>query len=161
VRSGTQGTTDERGHWGEMLGVHVCLMLGLRVVGWRSRLPVEIDMTAERTVGLAYQRWHIQVKNIEGGLDADRVDREIGAAAGTGATHILFIVPRGSVTVPARAEILAKSRHTALHIFVLHQDSLVKAELRPMLDSMEMQLITLQRHKRSEAERREAISSQS
>ncbi|HET7500207.1 MAG TPA: hypothetical protein VFK02_04365, partial [Kofleriaceae bacterium] len=82
------GTTEERGQLGEMLAVHACLILGLRVVAWRKRAPVEIDLSAERTVGLSYQRWHLQVKNIDGDLGSDRVDREIGAAVGTGATHL-------------------------------------------------------------------------
>jgi hypothetical protein len=100
---------DSDGKLGEMLAVHLCLMMGLRVVAWRERLPAEIDVTADRVAALTYQRFHIQVKNTSGDLEIDRVDREVGAAAGTGATHVLFVVPRASVTRAARAEILAKS----------------------------------------------------
>lgn len=151
------GNTDQRGHWGEMLGVHVCLMLGLKVVGWRNRLPVEIDLTAERVAAMSYQRWHIQVKNIEGQLDSDRVDREIGAAAGTGATHLLFLVPRGGVTQPARAEMLAKSKLTHLHILSVHADTLELATPNAIVESLKGQLATLVRIKRLEAGRRELL----
>lgn len=153
-----QGTAETRGRWGEMLGVHVCLLLGLKVIGWRTRMPVEIDLTAERAVAMCYQRWHVQVKNIEGHLDADRVDREIGAAAGTGATHLLFLVPRGGVTQPARAEIIAKNRLTQLHIFTLQGEILQLATPIAIVEGLNGQLATILRNKRSEADRREALS---
>ncbi len=137
-----QGTAEERGRAGERLAVHICLMLGLRVTGWRERMPVEVDLTAERVVGFAYQRWHVQVKNIDGDLNADRVDREIGAAAGTGATHLLFVVPRGGISAAARAEAVMKSRLTSLHIYVRQ---------------LEGEQTVLVREKRNEAERRERL----
>ena len=149
------GTADARGRIGERLAVHVCLALGLRVVGWRKRLPVEVDLTAERNAGLAYQRWHVQVKNVEGDVSADRVDREIGAAAGTGATHILFVAPRGLVSSAAKLEIIAKSRTTPLHIYWLGADALANADPIVMIRHLEGQEAVLVREKRREAERRE------
>lgn len=151
------GHAEQRGHAGERLAVHMCLMLGLRVTGWRNRLPVEVDLTAERVVGFAYQRWHIQVKNIDGDLSSDRVDREIGAAAGTGATHLLFIVPRGGITSAARAEAVTKSRLTPLHIFWLTGDVLKSTDPVVLVRSIEGQQAALVREKRNEAERRERL----
>ena len=153
------GNADQRGRYGEMVAVHSCLMLGLRVESWRTKTPVEIDLIAERTVGLAYQRWHIQVKNIGGDLDSDRVDREIGAAAGTGATHLLFVVPRGKITGPARAEIDAKNRLTHFHIYVLTADSLTPPlSVASLIRELRGQEASLSRIKRMEAERRERLS---
>ncbi len=153
-----EGNADARGRYGEMLAVHVSLMLGVRVVGWRTRAPVEIDLIAERTTALTYQRWHLQVKNTEGDLDSDRVDREVGAAAGTGATHILFVVPRAGITSPARAEVDAKNKLTHLHIFVLTRPSF-DAPVRSsnLLRELRGQEARLTRIKRSEAERRERL----
>jgi len=154
------GTTKDRGELGEMLAVHACLMLGLRVVAWRQRTPAhEIDLTAERTVGLSYQRWRLQVKNIDGDLDTDRVDREVGAAAGTGATHLLFIVPRGSVTGPAQVEIGIKNKLTHLHVYLLTAGSFaapvnIVSLLIRELRGQETKLTSI---KRMEAERRELL----
>jgi hypothetical protein len=142
-----------------MLAVHASLMLGVRVVGWRTRAPVEIDLTAERTCALTYQRWHVQVKNTEGDVDSDRVDREIGAAAGTGATHLLFVVPRAGLTAPARAEIDAKNKLTHLHIFVLTQPSFgTPVKVATLLRELRGQEARLARIKRTEAERRERLT---
>lgn len=114
------GTTHEMGQIGEMLGVHACLMLGLNNLVWRKRAPhSEIDLLADRVSGLTYQRWAIQVKNTGGDLSSDRVDREIGAAAGSGVTHLLFVVPRAVLSRPAKAEILHRCRLTPLQIFYL------------------------------------------
>jgi hypothetical protein len=147
---------EHAGRIGEMLAVHVCLMMGLRVVGWRERAPSEIDLTAERVVALTYQRWHVQVKNTITSLDIDQVDREIGVAAGTGATHLLFVVPRGAVTAPARAEIRAKNMLTHLHIFVLNQDAFEgPVKTARVLSMIKDQQDVLARWKRGEAERRE------
>jgi hypothetical protein len=148
-------SAEQRGRAGERVAVHICLMLGLRVTGWRNRLPVEVDLTAEREVGFSYQRWHVQVKNIDGDLTADRVDREIGASAGTGATHILFVVPRGGITLAARAEALMKSRLTHLHIYWLLADSLGASTPIAMIRALENQQAVVVREKRREAERRE------
>jgi hypothetical protein len=151
-----QGTAESRGRFGEMLAVHASLMLGVRVVGWRTRAPVEIDLTAERTCALTYQRWHVQVKNTEGDVDADRVDREIGAAAGTGATHLLFVVPRAGLTTPARAEIDAKNKLTHLHIFVLTKPAFgAPVKVAALLRELRGQEARVARIKRLEAERRE------
>lgn len=156
LRELPHGTPDALGRRGEMLALHVCLMIGLRVVAWRKRLPVEVDLVGERSAALSYQRWHIQVKNIEGDLDSDRVDREVGAAAGTGATHLLFIVPRGNCTGPARSEILSKGRLTHLHIYVLTSSSIGFAvEPAALLRSLLEQQRRMTQQKRREAERRE------
>jgi hypothetical protein len=152
-----KGTTEERGQLGEMLAVHACLMLGLRVVAWRKRAPVEIDLSAERTVGLSYQRWHLQVKNIDGDLDADRVDREIGAAAGTGATHLLFVVPRGGVTGTAQLEIDTKNRLTHFHVYLLTAASFAAPIRASLIRDLRGQETKLTRIKRMEAERRERL----
>jgi len=155
----TVGNANQQGHAGEMLAVHACLMLGLTVVDWRRRLPVEIDLIAERSVGLAYQRWHIQVKNTEFDLDADRVDREVGAAAGTGATHLLFIVPRASLSAPARAEIIAKAKLTHLHIFWLTREAFgAVPTVGPMIRELRGQHAFLTRIKRAESERRQKVA---
>ncbi len=149
------GTADERGRAAERLAVHLCLMLGLSVTGWRVRLPVEVDLTAERSVGFAYQRWHVQVKNTDTDLDADRVDRELGAAAGTGATHLLFIVPRASMTSAARAEAISKARFTPLHIYWLTANQLRVRDPAVMIQYLDDQLRVISREKRAEALRRE------
>jgi len=149
------GNADTRGRLGEMLAVHACLMLGLRVLGWRSRSPVEVDLVADRVSGLTYQRWHIQVKNVDGDLDSDRVDREVGAAVGTGATHILFVVPRGGATSAARGEMNAKSRLTALHVYALTDQAFASPVLvSNLLRELTAQEAHLTRLKRLEAERR-------
>ncbi len=152
-----KGTTEERGQLGEMLAVHACLMLGLRVVAWRKRAPVEIDLSAERTVGLSYQRWHLQVKNIDGDLKSDRVDREIGAAAGTGATHLLFVVPRGGVSGPAQLEIDTKNKLTHFHVYLLTAASFAAPISASLIRDLRGQEAKLTRIKRMEAERRERL----
>src|SRR6185436_6259983 len=112
------GTADQIGRLGEQLAVHLCLMLGLRVRSWRKRAPhSEIDLIAERLTGLTYQRWVVQVKNTAVNLDVDQVDREIGAAAGLGVSHILFVAPRAEPTQHARGEIRMKNRLTHLHVY--------------------------------------------
>ena len=152
-----KGSAYDRGIAGEMLAVHLCLSLGLRVESWRRRAPAaEIDLIADRTVGLAYQRWAVQVKNTSGKLDIDRVDREIGAAIGLGVTHILFLVPRAEVTQPAFAEMFSKSRITALQ--VLHLDHGLLGEgvkLATILQALEKQVALISLAKRDEAKRRE------
>jgi hypothetical protein len=150
------GTINERGHAGEMLAVHACLLLGLRVVSWRSRAPAEIDLIAERTMGLSYQRWHVQVKNTDNDLDVDRVDREIGVAAGTGATHILFVVPRAGVSQTAQAELDAKTRLTHLQPYVLSAAAFdAPVQVGRLLRELRGQEARQTRIKRMEAERRE------
>ena len=147
---GAYGTT------GEMLAVHACLLLGLRVVSWRSRAPAEIDLIAERTMGLSYQRWHVQVKNTDNDLDVDRVDREIGVAAGTGATHILFVVPRAGVSQTAQAELDAKTRLTHLQPYVLSAAAFdAPVQVGRLLRELRGQEARQTRIKRMEAERRE------
>ncbi len=140
-----------------MLALHLCLALGLRIDRWRHRVPAaEIDLIAERTVGLSYQRWSVQVKNTSTNLDIDRVDREIGAAAGLGMTHILFVVPRASCTDPARAEMLIKSRLTGLHIFYLNKSAIrQKVRIDRILRELESQSSLISFTKRHEARRRE------
>lgn len=154
------GSTYEQGRAGEMLAIHVCLMLGLRNVVWRQRAPhAEIDLVADRVVGLAYQRWTVQVKNTAGDLSSDRVAREIGAAAGTGVTHVLFVAPRASLSKPARGEALHRSRLTPLH--VLHLDHHVFADagqiVGAVLKSLRAQAEDLAFLKREEAVRRERL----
>ena len=153
------GNGFERGIAGEELAVHVCLLLGLRVVAWRQRSPAtEIDLTAERTVGLAYQRWNVQVKNTFGDLDVDRVDREIGAAVGTGVTHILFVVPRAGMTDTARRELLHRSKLSHLHVYVLLSDcfSGTSLDYARLVGSLQEQEDRIARAKRAEATRRDA-----
>jgi hypothetical protein len=140
-----------------MLAVHLCLMLGLRILSWRKRAPqAEIDLIAERRAALTYQRWAVQVKNTGGDLDGDRVDREIGAAAGTGTTHILFVVPRAGLTDPARREIAIRSALLPLHIYVLCREDVDEKSGDALLVRLRRQEATLASAKRREAERREA-----
>jgi hypothetical protein len=152
------GHAQARGDAGERAAIHVCLMLGLRVISWRAKLPAEIDVVAERTVAYSYQRWHVQVKNTDFALDVDRVDREVGAAAGTGASHILFVVPRSKLTGTARAEIASKNQLTHLHVFALDEVALGNHALGDIIESLQHQ----QRHmaflKRTEAARRDALA---
>ena len=153
------GSTHDLGKNGEMLAVHLCLALGLRVVAWRSRAPsAEIDLIAERTVALTYQRWAIQVKNTAGKLTNDRVDREVGAAAGTGTTHILFVVPRSELTQPARSEIITRSRLTGKHIYHLTHAELSSSglDIAAILASLASQANVLGRVMKDEAQRRES-----
>ncbi len=157
LRQMEAGSTYDRGIAGEMLAVYLCLTLGLRVESWRRRAPAaEIDLIADRTVGLAYQRWSIQVKNTSGNLDIDRVDREIGAAVGLGVTHVLFIVPRAGVTQPALAEMLAKSRITGLQVLLLDRNELAAGvNLDGILKALGKQVALISLAKRTEARRRE------
>ncbi len=114
------GSTDERGHIGEMLGLHVCLMLDLKVIARRLRAPnAELDLVAERSAGLSYQRWSIQVKNTTSELSVEQVDREVGAAAAAGLTHVLFIVPRARLTPAAQGEITQVNQFTPMHVYTL------------------------------------------
>lgn len=156
----SEGSAEARGIIGELLAVHVCLLLGLRVVGWRTRQPVEVDLTATRPVGLSYQRWYIQVKNTAEDVAADRVDRELGVAAGMGASHILFVVPRARMTRAAAAEIATKNRLTHLHIYALDVSVFEDTTaLVPQLSaSLRAQLSQISRLKEQEALRREALS---
>ncbi|HEX2876894.1 MAG TPA: restriction endonuclease [Polyangiaceae bacterium] len=151
-----EGTAEKIGRMGEQLAVHLCLMLGLRVRSWRKRAPhSEIDLIAERLSGLTYQRWVVQVKNTDGNLDGDQVDREIGATAGLGVTHILFVVPRAGATQPALGEIRMRSRLTHLHIYLLTGAMLVEKRAEHMLVHLRRQARQLEADKRDESERRE------
>ena len=154
------GRAERLGDVGEQLAIHVCLLLGLRVIGRNIRAPhAEIDVLADRLADFAYQRWAIQVKNIRTAqnVDIDRIDRELGAASGTGITHILFFVPRSSLTTAARAEMMAKNAFTPLHIYYIDADSMrggvSSTDLLRVLVAQAREVATL---KRGEAERREA-----
>lgn len=153
------GTAEERGNYGEMLAVHLCLMLGLRVLAWRSRAPgAEIDLVADRVTAMSYQRWAIQVKNVTEDVGADRVDREIGAVAGVGVTHILFVVPRGQVSEPGVREMEVRSRLTSLHIYALTRNVLAnRPTLEQLVDTLRRQTATIARMKQDEARRREEV----
>jgi hypothetical protein len=154
-----RGTAERKGKCGEMLAVHACLMLGLRVVGWRTCDTVEVDLTAERTAALTFQRWRVQVKNTGDDLDADRVDRELGAAAGTGVTHLLFVVPRAGLSATAKAEIDAKNKLTHLHVFHLTRDAFAApVQVAALIRELRGQEARLTRIKRFEAERRERLA---
>lgn len=153
-----EGTAVELGMRGEMLAVHLCMILGLRVVDWRARSPAsEIDLIAERTVGLAYQRWAVQVKNTTGSLTNDRVDRELGASLGTGVTHVLFVVPRAGLTSTAVAEVFARSRVSTVHVLYLTEKELApeKLSLSRLLTALKGQADALGVAKSDEASRRE------
>jgi len=150
------GTAEKIGRFGEQLAVHLCLMLGLRVRSWRKRAPhSEIDLIAERLASLAYQRWVVQVKNTDGNLDADQVDREVGATTGLGVSHILFVVPRAAVTQPALNEIRVKSRLTHLHIYILTTSMLAEKKAEPILRHLRRQARQFEAEKRAESEARE------
>jgi len=155
------GSTAARGIAGEMLAVHLALMLGLEVKAWRKRAPhAEIDLIAERLASLGYQRWAVQVKNIgdDAKLDSDRVYREVGAVAGSGVTHILFVVPRGTVTSTAMAEMKQRSRIANLHIYYLHRDHLGEnPSPAKLVRALRGQSEALGILKRTEAERRERL----
>lgn len=152
----SDGDSHARGEAGEMLAVHLCVSLGLRVEAWRSRAPeAEIDLIADRTVGLAYQRWAIQVKNTESNVDSDRVDREIGAAAGLEVTHILFVVPRATLTGAARREALIRSMLTSMHVYYVDQEFFTDGiEVSAVLSELQAQSSRLALAKRLEAKRR-------
>jgi hypothetical protein len=145
---------------GEMLAVHLCLALGLRVSDWRKRAPeAEIDLLAERTAALTYQRWAVQVKTTISKLDSDRVDREVGAVAGSGVTHILFILPVSTLTGPALAEIMNRNRLTSFHLYYLTKDHLVGDNIgATMMAALTKQELLVGRAKKEEAERREGAS---
>jgi hypothetical protein len=140
-----------------MLAIHLCLALGLRVESWRSRAPeAEIDLMAERSIGLSYQRWAIQVKNTGGKVDSDRIDREVGAAAGSGTTHLLFIAPRTTLTEPAQREAMARSRLTSLHVYFLDEKAFPgEVSVNFILDQLTRQQHLLAMAKRHEARRRQ------
>ena len=148
----------QKGRAGEMLGVHLCLALGLHNLEWRTRAPnTEIDLLADRTVGLGYQRWAIQVKNVGATVSSDRIDREIGVAAGTGVTHLLFLAPRSELSRPARAEILHRSRLTHLHIFYLDRECFESTDVTAtVLRALRSQAEDLAALKRRESLAREA-----
>jgi hypothetical protein len=146
------------GKAGEMLACHIALILGLQVRGWRKKVPYsEIDLVADRTIALSYQRWFVQVKNVQQNVDVDRVDREIGAATGIGATHVLFVAPRSRLSNVARKQISLKSRLTSLHVYFLDSSSLAEDQpLSRILDELRDQEKSLARLKREEAEQRES-----
>lgn len=149
------GHAERLGYYGEMLAAHLCIALGLERLRWRQRAPAaEIDLSAEKVTAFAYQRWHIQVKNTQGKLDIDRVDRELGAAAGLGITHLLFVVPRSSLTGPAKEQLLVKSRLTPVHAYALTRNELAGFEMGKILKSLRSQTLLVAHAKRSEARRR-------
>ncbi|HQP37159.1 MAG TPA: restriction endonuclease [Polyangiaceae bacterium] len=157
VKGLDEGNAERIGRYGEQLAVHLCLMLGLRVRSWRKRAPhAEIDLIAERTAALTYQRWVVQVKNTSGNLDADQVDREVGATAGMNVSHVLFVVPRAEATLPASGEILTRSTLTHLHIYCLTASMLSDRSAEPILRHLRRQAARLEMFKRAEGERREA-----
>lgn len=171
LRDVSVGNPYELGIAGEKLAVHVCLMLGLRVVSWRKRAPeAEIDLLAERFAALSYQRWAIQAKNHgpTAVVRSDRVDREVGAAAGTGQTHILILSPRAKLTRSAKLELRHRTRLTGIHVYYLDADAFggdVDVPFEPdahvdvtagrLLDVLEAQGQVLQHDLQHEARRRE------
>ena len=151
------GDSYELGRLGEMLGIHACLALGLRNIQWRQRAPhAEIDLLADRTAALSYQRWAVQVKNTGGDLSADRVDREVGVTVGSGVTHILFLTPRARLSRPAHAEIVHRCRLTGLHMFFLDKSTFDQIDsISGMHKALALQAQDLATIKQQEAVRRE------
>lgn len=150
------GTAHSIGRYGEMLAVHLCLLLRLSVVSWRKRAPhSEIDLIAERLIALTYQRWVVQVKNKDGDLNNEEVDREIGATTGIGVTHILFVVPRGELSGPALREIRTRSRLTGLHMYYLTRSHVEKHTTEALLTHLRARARVHEADKRAEATRRE------
>lgn len=78
-------------------------------------------------------------------------DREIGAAAGSGTSHILFVVPRSALTEAARRGILVRSALTPLHIFALARDDLAEKNGEALLARLRKQERLLAEVKRREA----------
>lgn len=153
------GQAQKIGDAGEQLAIHICLMLGLRVLGRNIRAPLaEIDVLAERTSGLTYQRWAIQVKNITSTtkVDIDRIDRELGAVAGTGITHVLFFLPRSCTTGYAKAELLKKNALTPLHLYVLDAEAVGdEPTASTLIKELEAQAKLIAQLKTDESSRRE------
>ncbi len=156
------GHGHELGLNGEMLAAHVCLMLGLHVVDWRKRVPdAEIDLLAERVMGLSYERWAIQAKNVgpDATVSTDRVDREVGAIFGTGVTHVLLLAPRARVATNAKAEACNRTRLTGIHVYYLDRDAFLRSPTPANLVALlEGQRDVLAQHLRHEAKRRLTLS---
>ncbi|MBK8591146.1 MAG: hypothetical protein IPN77_18865 [Sandaracinaceae bacterium] len=92
------------------------------------------------------------MKNTSGSVDSDRIDREVGAAAGTGATHILFVAPRSTLTGPARKEALVRSRLTSLHVYFLDERYFgASIDIVKILDELKLQARRVAGSKRAEA----------
>ncbi|MEN0068579.1 MAG: hypothetical protein AAGA48_41060 [Myxococcota bacterium] len=153
------GKGHQLGVLGEMLAVHLCLMLGLQVRHWRKRAPeAEIDLIADRVADLSYQRWAIQAKNVAPyqPVSSDRVDREIGAVSGLGVSHVLIVAPRARLTKPARGEAVHRSRLTGMHVYYLDADAFTEEPSGPhLLRVLRGQRDILAGEMRNEAERRE------
>jgi hypothetical protein len=87
----------------EMLVMHLCRLLGLRVTHWRHRAKEtgggEVDVLAEGT-NYVFSRWQIQCKNTKT-VSHDDVARELGLVGHT-RSNVVLVVTTGSFAKPAR-----------------------------------------------------------
>ncbi len=86
----------------EMLAMHFCRLLGLRVVDWRRRAVdtggAEVDLIADGT-NYVFTRWQIQCKNTSL-VSHDDVARELGIVGYTRA-NVVLIITTGRIARPA------------------------------------------------------------
>ena len=83
-------------------------------------------------------------------------DRELGAAVGTGITHVLFVVPRADLSDPARAELIARIKLSPIHAYFLTTDNFdSNLNADPVIQALAAQSAALEFVKSEEARRRE------
>jgi hypothetical protein len=86
----------------ELLAMHLCRLLGLRVTAWRRRARdtggAEVDLLAEGT-NYVFSRWQIQCKNT-GKVSHDDVAREVGLLRNT-RSNVIMLVTTGKFAKPA------------------------------------------------------------
>ena len=86
----------------EMLAIHLCRLLGLRVTHWRRRAAdtggAEVDVLADG-MNYVFTRWQIQCKNTPT-VGHDDVARELGIVGHTRA-NVVMIVTTGRFAKPA------------------------------------------------------------
>jgi hypothetical protein len=98
----TSSSRNVRGVALEMLVIHLCRLLGLRVTDWRRRAKDtgggEVDVLAEGT-NYVFSRWQIQCKNTKL-VSHDDVARELGLVGYT-RSNVVLIVTTGTFARPA------------------------------------------------------------
>jgi site-specific DNA-methyltransferase (cytosine-N4-specific) len=109
----------------ELLAMHLCRLLGLRLVAWRHRWRetggAEVDVIAEGT-NLVFVRWEIQCKNTPR-VSLEDLAREIGIADFYHA-NVVMIVTTGKFAKPAIDFAEKKMERSGLNIVLLDGSTL-------------------------------------
>ena len=119
-------STYEKGVALETLTVKIGRLLGLDFAGWRVRGRKtggsEVDVVMD-DIGITFNRFQIQCKNIKSQLETKHVAREVGIARML-QTNTILMVARGGVSTDARLYANRVMRHENIAVMFLTDDVL-------------------------------------